>query len=191
MDNHNIKKEYSPDEMVEIFTEKALKIVVCCLIVTGVIYAAAYYGISSNIFLLKGDAEPVENSAVVFCYMTTGPIESGNIKLSADSCTVKGDTVNIKISGENLGEKNWNTDRKTFAISYFNTNAAETRYHYYSDSWTKFAVAPGESFECEIEYTISGAEEKIENGYIFSLSVVSGENRPSVEMVLNNIQIEE
>lgn len=189
MENHNIKKEYSPDEMVEIFTAKAIKIVVCFLIVTGIIYAAVYFIISSNISLLSGDKNQADNSAVIFSYMTVGAVESGNIKISADSCTIKGDTVVLKISGENLGEDIWEADGKTFAISYFNTKAAETRYHYYSDEWTKFEVAPGESFDCEIEFTISEAEQKKENGYVFSLSAFRGDDMPSVEIVLNNIEI--
>ena len=190
MENHNIKKEYSPDEMVEIFTAKAVKIVACFLVVTGIIYAAVYFIISSNILLFSGDKNQTENSEITFSYMTDGAVESGNIKFTADSCTIKGDTVYLKISGENLGESIWEADGKTFAISYFNTNAAETRYHYYSDEWTKFEVAPVESFECEIEYTIKGAEEKKENGYTFSMSAFRGDDMPSVEIVLNDIKIE-
>lgn len=190
MENHNIKKEYSPDEMVEIFTAKAIKIVVSFLIVTGIFYAAVYLIISSNVSVLSNDKNPADNSAVVFSYMTDGAVENGNIRLSADSCTINGDKVNLKLSGKNLGEDVFEADGKTFAISYFNTSAAETRYRYYSDSWTEFTAAPGESFECDIEFTINEAEQKKENGYIFSMSAFREDNMPSVEIVLNNIEIE-
>lgn len=110
--------------------------------------------------------------------------ESGDLQFGVEDCIISGDTVSFTLYGKNCGEERWESDGSDFVVATLNTAVSGVRGRYYSTLTEHISAGPQEEFSAKMVFEIQNAEEKLGNGYIFSLSAFSGNSRPEAEIVL-------
>lgn len=169
----------------EIFKSKAVRSSVICMAVMAAVFAL-FYGAVNYSESICGVEMGVFGAEIAPPAVLTdgGTAESGGLQFGVKDCVIKEDTLSFTLYGKNCGKEAWESDGSDFVVATLNTAVAEARGRYYSDSAVSISAAPGEEFSAEMVFKIPKAEEKLANGYIFSLSAFHSSSRPAVEMVL-------
>lgn len=131
-------------------------------------YRTEVFGLDLKIF----DGGSFSRS-VNFIYSSQG--ETGKaLSVRIDRAVCSGDTVSVTVSGKNLTDEAIEITPSTFALSSFNAKASETRYHYYPDLSDSVLVGAGHEYAIRLDFTLTDAETRLDNGYIYSLTAFRG-----------------
>ncbi len=185
---HRGRTGYSPDAADEHFRAGALKYSAVCIlaVIIAVIAADVFIIHSDSAFSRSWDIfQSYDKTCPEFSDMSDGLAGSG-VKIRAESCGFSAGTVTLEIYGENHSGKDWTATGKTFMLSSFNSRAAQTRSHYYSDNWQELTVPDGEAFRISLTFSVQESETGPEDGYIFTLSAFSDGEFPALEILLDN-----
>ena len=191
MNKDSLKKiEYSPEKADEYLKRRALRCSIICMFIIAVIAVISYYminfipsiyGINLNLF---NDAK---TSSLLLSTSSLELVGTENLKIGVSNVEVTDDMITFNIYGKNFSDNDWEADGSTFVVSSFNTNVAETRYHYYSDDWENISVPAHQQFSYDMSYQIPNVKNKMQNDYLFSLSAFRNNDFATIEMVFDDV----
>ena len=169
----------------ENFKARAVRSSAICMVVMAAVFAL-FYGAVNYSESICGVEMGVCGAEMAPSELVTdgGTVYSGDLQIGVKDCVISGDTVSFTLYGKNCGRERWESGVSDFVVVTLNTSAAEVRGRYYSDSAVQLSAEPQEEFSAELVFEIENAEEKLRNGYIFSLSAFHSSSQPTVEMVL-------
>lgn len=169
----------------ENFKARAVRSSAICMVVMAAV-SALFYGAVNYSESICGVEMGVFGAEIAPSELVTdgGTVYSGDLQIGVKDCVISGDTVSFTLYGKNCGGERWESGGSDFVVVTLNTSAAEVRGRYYSDSAVQLSAEPQEEFSAELVFEIENAEEKLRNGYIFSLSAFHSSSQPTVEMVL-------
>lgn len=178
---------YAPEKNSEYFKKHAFKYSVMCI--GGIILLAAAVNLFFNVHreVLGVDLKLFSSAKavpVVISYDSDGLIDDNYIQIGIENCEINDDSIKLTVYGKNNSDEEWTPDGRTFVVSSLNTSAAGTRNHYYTDELMNLTVPAHQDFVCDMEFSISGVKQKINDGYVFSLSAFRNTELSTVEIVL-------
>ena len=110
----------------------------------------------------------------------------GNVTVSVDGYRTEDDILYVSVCGENKNNYDVAATPDIFVLSSFNKSVAEPRYHYYAENWQEILMPANSRYVCELAYSVSDINSKIQNDYIFTLTAFRNvTERGTVEIIIN------
>lgn len=180
---------YAPEKNSEYFKKHTFRYSVMCI--CGIILLAAAANLFFNVYreIFGADLKLFDSARtvpVVISYDSDEPADENYIQIGIENCEINDDSIKLTIYGKNNSDEEWAPDGRTFVISSLNTTAAGKRNHYYTDELMNLTVPAHQDFIYNMEFSIRGVKQKMNDGYVFSLSAFRNTDLSTVEIVLED-----